>query len=191
MLFRSDTTNSTHSAALPFDVVVGSGQSSSNGNDTIKLDTGSGNLGISATTPTIVYGLNGNDKIDATGMTANVWFVGGPGADTMTGGSGVDTYLYAATSESKPCNGNFDTINNFAPGTDKIDFSGVTPAHLSFQTSLTSQGKVAADSITVISGSNTEVYVNTTTGSEAVGSANMQIHLTGHLTLQDSDFFHS
>ena len=97
----NDTTNSTHSAALPFDVVVGSGQSGSNGNDTIKLDTGSGNLGINATTPTIVYGLNGNDTINAIGMTANVWFVGGPGADKMTGGNGVDTYLYAASGELK------------------------------------------------------------------------------------------
>src|SRR5262249_39569303 len=44
----NDTTNSTHSAALPFDVVVGSGQSSSSGNDTIRLATGSGNLGINA-----------------------------------------------------------------------------------------------------------------------------------------------
>jgi hypothetical protein len=117
------TTNSTHSAALPFDVVVDSGQSGGNGNDTIKLDTGSGNLGISATTPTIVYGLNGNDKIDATGMTANVWFVGGPGADTMTGGTGINSYAYAAQSESG--SSSKDTITNFRHGFDKIDFSAL------------------------------------------------------------------
>ena len=84
----NDTTNSTHTAALPFDVVVGNSS-----NNTINLETGSGNLGISASTPTIVYGLGGNDTINATGMTANIWFVGGAGADTMTGGSGQSTYL--------------------------------------------------------------------------------------------------
>jgi hypothetical protein len=119
----NDTTNSTHSAALPFDVVVGSGQSSSNGNDTIKLDTGSGNLGISATTPTIVYGLNGNDKIDETGMTASVLFVGRPCADTMTGGTGINSYAYAAQSESG--SSSKDTITNFRHGFDKIDFSAL------------------------------------------------------------------
>src|SRR5262249_15620450 len=77
-------------------------------------------------TPTIVYGLNGKDTIDATGMTANVWFVGGPGADTMTGGGGVDTYLYAAASESTPGSGNFDIINGFVHGTDQIDFSALS-----------------------------------------------------------------
>jgi hypothetical protein len=119
----NDTTNSTHSAALPFDVVVGSGRSDSNGNDTIKLDAGSGNLGISATMPTIVYGLNGKDTIDATGMTANVWFVGGPGADTMTGGTGINSYIYAAQSESG--SSSIDTITNFLHGFDKIDFSAL------------------------------------------------------------------
>jgi hypothetical protein len=119
----NDTTNSTHSAALPFDVVVGSGRSDSNGTDTIKLDAGSGNLGISATTPTIVYGLNGKDTIDATGMTANVWFVGGPGADTMIGGTGINSYIYATPSESGPSS--IDIITNFLHGFDKIDFSAL------------------------------------------------------------------
>ena len=89
-----DTTNSTNSGPLPFDVVVGS-----SGNNTINLETGAGNLGIAPTTPTIVYGLGGNDTIVATGMTAPVWFVGGAGSDTMTGGSGVNAYLFAAVSE--------------------------------------------------------------------------------------------
>jgi Bacterial Ig domain len=199
----NDTTNSTHSAALPFDLVVGNGQSSSNGNDTIKLDTGSGNLGISAITPTIVYGLNGGDKIDATGMTASVWFVGGPGADTMTGGSGVDTYLYAATSESKPGSGNFDKISNFQPSGsnhDLIDFGSIVglpnidAAHTSAVQGLIGNGvQVLAGhvawSTTGISGQ-TIVYGNTSTHSENQGSTDMEIHLIGTLTLNSADFHH-
>ena len=92
----NDTTNGTHSSSLPFDIVVDALDS-----NTITLH-GSGSLGIAASTPTIVYGLGGEggDTINATGMTANVWFVGGEGADTMTGGSGVNTYLYADQSDS-------------------------------------------------------------------------------------------
>jgi hypothetical protein len=178
----NDTTNSTHSAALAFDVVVGSGQSGGSGNDVIKLDIGSGNLGISAATPTIIYGLNGKDTIDATGMTANVWFVGGPGADTMTGGSGVDTYLYAAIGESKPGNGNFDTINSFAHGTDKIDCSAISGLNAATVTVLTTTpSSIAGHTIDLVqSGGNTEVYANAGWGTETVpAQANMEIHLVG------------
>jgi hypothetical protein len=192
----NDTTNSTHSAAMPFDVVVGSGQSGGNGNDTIKLDTGSGNLGISATTPTLVYGLNGKDKIDATGMTANVWFLGGPGADTMTGGSGVDAYVYATTGESKPGSGNFDTINNFVPGTDKIDFSavsGLNAANVTVTVLTATPSSIAAHTIDLVqSGGNTEVYANAGAGTETLPAyADIEIHLVGvSLTATDLILHH-
>ena len=78
----NDTTNDTHTSALPFNVVVG------NQYDNTITVTGS--------TPTIVYGLDGNDTINASGMTATTWLVGGAGADTMTGGSGTNTYVFAS-----------------------------------------------------------------------------------------------
>jgi hypothetical protein len=198
----NDTTNSTHSAVLPFDVVVGSGQNSSSGNDTIKLAAGSGNLGIGATTPTIVYGLNGKDTIDATGMTANVWFVGGPGPDTMTGGGGVDTYLYAAAGESKSGTGNFDTINGFVQGTDKIDFralfltanTGVANTNPGSFTSGNTTGlfssQVAGTGIVVQhAGGAEQVYVDVNHDGNFNTGSDMMIHLNGITApLANTDF---
>jgi hypothetical protein len=195
----NDTTNSTHSAALPFDVVVGSGQSSSSGNDTIRLATGSGNLGINATTPTIVYGLNGKDTIDATGMTAKVWFVGGPGADTMTGGGGVDTYLYASAGESRPGAGNFDTINGFVHGTDKIDFLALSLATGVANTNPGSFTSVNTTGLFSSHGTGTGIVVQQVGGAEQVyvdvnhdgnfnTNSDMMIHLNGITNLANTDF---
>jgi hypothetical protein len=165
----NDTTNSTHSTALPLDVVVGSGQSGSNGNDTIKLDSGSGNLGISATTPTIIYGLNGNDRIDATGMTADVWFIGGPGADTMTGGTGINSYIYAAQSESG--SSSMDTITNFRHGFDKIDFSALAPTNTAVANTNTTNGSFASGNTTGLfssQGTGIGIVVQHVSGAEQV-----------------------
>jgi hypothetical protein len=192
-VMANDTTNSTHSAALPFDVVVGSGQNNSSGNDTIKLAAGSGNLGISATTPTIVYGLNGKDTINATGMTAKVWFAGGPGADTMTGGGSVDTYLYASAGESRPGTGNFDTINGFVQGTDKIDFSALSLTLTSTGVANTNPGSFTSGNTTSLfssQGTGTGIVVQHAGGAEQVyvdvnhdgnfnTNSDMMIHLNG------------
>jgi hypothetical protein len=188
----NDTTNSTHSAALPFDVVVGSGQSGSSGNDTIKLETGSGNLGISATTPTIVYGLQGNDSINATGMTSHVWFVGGPGADNMTGGSGANTYLYAAVTESGQGSA-ADTITNFHAATDIIDTTAIATITAVQGALANSSTQVAAHSIGwIVSGGNTDVYANDTATPVAQSAAHMEIVLTGNsLGLISTDFHHA
>ena len=163
----TDTTTGTNTGALPFDVVVGS-----SGNNTINLESGPDNLGISAATPTIVYGLNGNDTINAAGMTAPVWFVGGAGSDTMTGGSGLNTYLFAAVSESGTPNevGNSsasgtDTITNFNAAKDLISFaamSGITAV----QGLISGSSTVNADSIAWIQqGSDVIVYANTDSNS--------------------------
>jgi hypothetical protein len=156
-----DTTTGAQTGALPFDVVVGDSSGT-----TIRLETGTGNLGISSTTPTIVYGLKGDDTIDATGMTASVWMVGGPGADTMTGGSGQNTYLYGAANES-PQGSGADNITNFHT-TDSISFGGLNGI-TTVQGLLTSTSTdLAAHSIAWIqSGGNTLVYANTTSSSHS------------------------
>ena len=156
-----DTTETTNSGPLPFDVVIGSSDYS-----TINLETGLNNLGISAATPTIVYPLNGTDTVNATGMTADVWFVSGVGGDKMTGGSGVNTYLYSSVSDSKTPNegGTPDTITNFNAATDIISFAamaGIT----NIQGLLSSTSTVEANSIAWIQGTGAEaddtiVYAN-------------------------------
>ncbi len=177
-----DTTNSTHSDVLPFDIVVANSSAG-----TTNLETGLGNLGISATTQTIVYGSKGSDNINATGMTANVWFVGGPGSDTMTGGSGHNTYLYDATSDSTTST--HDTITNFDAARDTIDLSAITGA-TTIQGVITGSTSIAANSIAWIeSGGNTIVYVNNTNSAESQSSASMEIVLTGiGLGLTSKDF---
>ena len=162
-----DATLGQDSGLLPFDVVVddlfwGFGDS-----DTIKL-TGANGLGIGAATPTIVYGLSGNDTIDATGMTANVWFVGGSGSDVMAGGSGVNTYVFASVHEFETPNeygffgGPTDTITNFNAAKDLIDLAPMNTV-TTIQGLLThSSTNVNAASVTwVVSGSDVIVYANT------------------------------
>ena len=162
----NDTTNSTHSSTLPFDIVIDALDS-----NTITLH-GLGSLGIAASTPTIVYGLGGEggDTINATGMTANVWFVGGEGAETMTGGSGINTYLYADQSDSPL--GGADEITNFHAGTDVLNFSAISGV-TSIQGLITGNTSIAANSIAwKQAGSETDVFVNPT------GSAHGQTNLS-------------
>jgi hypothetical protein len=180
----NDTSNGTNSGAKPFDVVVGD-----NNGDTINLATGSHNLGISAETPTFVYGRSGADTISASGMTGPVWIAGGAGADTLTGGSGPNTYLYGAAAESTPAM--FDTITNFHVALDRIDLSGIGLKALHFQASQFTGSALSPDTIAwQVSGANTFVYVNTSSAGEPPGHADMEIVLNGKLTLTESNFVH-
>ena len=69
-------------------------------------------------TPSFVYGLAGADTINGAGMTGRLSIVGGAGADKMTGGSGVNVYLYGAASDSTAAAA--DTISNFAVARDPL-----------------------------------------------------------------------
>jgi hypothetical protein len=190
----TDTSNGTSSPASPLDVVVGS-----SGGDTVDLATLVG--AASMATPTFVYGLGGKDVIDGAGMTSTLWIVGGAGADVMTGGSGVNDYLYGATRDSTPAAP--DIITDFHAASDLIDLTGLGTA-LSYAGSLpttttTGQGKHTVTSNQVLpahsigwqaSGGNTFVYVNTSASREAVGSANMKIELQGSIAVSSGNFLH-
>lgn len=180
-----DTTNGLNSGSLPFDVVIGRGA-----RDIINLTRGAHNFGIVPTTPTFIYGLGGNDVIDAGGMAGPIWMAGGRGADRMTGGSGPNTYVYGATVESRPAT--FDVITNFSVARDKIDLTGLGPTVLSFLPArLVGPGPIASHTITwQNSGGNTFIYVNTSSALETIGSANMKIELQGNMTLLAGDFLH-
>ena len=122
-------------------------------------------------------------------MTGKLWFDGGAGADTMTGGSGVNTYLYGATSDSTPTA--MDIITNFNANKDIINLTGIGSEALTFDGSLNGN-KLAADSIGYqISGFNTFVYVNTSGASEALTGTNMKIELNGWVPLGAGNIVHS
>jgi hypothetical protein len=170
----NDTSNGTHTSALPFDVIV-----AGNDSNTITVGTIDGNT----TTPTIVYGSKG-ETLDASTVTANMWFYGQGGKITMTGGTGVNRYLFGATSDSKQQSGNQDTISNFHTATsDVIDvtaISGITSA----QGLISGSTQVAPHSIAWIQGTggqapNTFVYMNNTATAVNQSSAVMEIILSG------------
>ena len=180
-----DATLGQDSGPQPFDVVVDNSFLGFGDSDYMKL-TGSNSLGINAATPTIVYGLSGNDAIDATGMTANVWFVGGSGSDTMTGGNGVNTYVFASVSESETPNEAFfggptDTITNFDTAEDLIDLAPMNTV-TTIQGLLThSSTNVNADSVAwIVSGSEVIVYANTDPSSAHSQDSNSGFEFGNH-----------
>ena len=82
-----------------------------------------------------------------------------------------------------------DQIANFHVGTDVIDLTGLG-------TSLTYAGKISGTSLAAGSvgwtsgGGKTTVYVNTSAASESLSAANMQIGLSGSLSLSASNIVH-
>jgi hypothetical protein len=60
-----------------------------------------------------------------TGGGGNDLIYGGLGGDTLKGNGGADTFVYYDKLESTAGAGNFDIIENFAHGTDKIDLSSI------------------------------------------------------------------
>jgi hypothetical protein len=192
-LSATDQTSGNSSPAIPVDVVVGSG-----GNDTIQLATLVG--AVSTGTPTFVYGLGGADRIDATGMTGKLWLDGGAGADVMTGGSGVNEYMYGAAGDSTAVA--MDIITNFHAGADLIDLTGLGTS-LSYAGLLPAttggHGKGHTGTNLVLpahsvgwqsSGGNTFVYGNTSGSAESVAGADIKIELQGSVSLVSGNFLH-
>lgn len=178
----NDTTAGNASPASAVDVVVGS-----SGADMVSV---AAVVGASATaTPSFIYGLTGNDTLNATGMTGKLWFVGGAGGDTMTGGSGVNDYVYGAVSDSTPLG--LDRITNFHAATDLIDLTGIGGGAITYV------GKLAGFTIAAhsvgwrVADRTTMVLVNTSGVSESVGVTNMKIALLGPQTLTSSNILHA
>lgn len=180
-LSATDLNSGLSSAPAALDVLVGSG-----GADTVSVAAlvGSG----STATPSFIYGLAGADQLNATGMTSKLWIVGGAGADTMTGGSGVNDYLYGASSDSTGAA--TDVITNFHTAADVIDLTGLG-------TALRYGGRIATSSLAAdsvawqVSGGNTFVYVNTGTSAESLSGADMRIQLRGGISLTSGNILHA
>ena len=177
----NDTATMLSSPAVPLNLVVGSA-----GTDTVPLAT---SVGSAATaTPTFVFGLAGNDPINGTGMTGKLWIDGGAGADTMTGGSGPNSFLYGAASDSTASA--MDIIGSFHSATDTINLRGLGGHALSFAGKF-SGTKLAAYSVGYrTSGGNILAYVNTSSSSEALTATNMKIELLGSISLTSGNILH-
>ncbi len=173
----TDVTSGKSSASAQVDLVVGAA-----GNDTLQLSTSLGTF--PASTPTFVYGLGGADQINGAGLTGNLFLRGGAGADVLTGGSGVNDYLYGATSDST--GSAMDIITNFHPAVDLIDLSGLgVPLKYAGQSS---NGHLSAHSVGwQVSGGNTFVYVNTSSSRESLTATDMKIELQGTISLSGSN----
>lgn len=176
----TDTTTGMTGPSGPLDVIIGAA-----GGDSVNVATLTRALGTA--TPTFVYGLAGNDTLNGSGMTGKLFLDGGAGADQMTGGSGINRYLYGATSDSNASA--MDTITNFAAAKDLIDFSGLGVA-LTYAGKLTGT-TLAANSIGwQVSNRTTYIYADTTGVSENLSATNMKIALMGSLSLTSGNFAH-
>jgi Ca2+-binding RTX toxin-like protein len=121
------------------------------------------------------------------GNAGNDILIGNTGAQIMNGGPGSDTFVFKAITDSQPGAGNFDTIQDFTPGVDHLDFttiSGTTNLH-----EMANATDIAANSISWFKdGTQTIVYVNQT---GTAGHVDMEIHLTGsNINLSGSDILH-
>ena len=186
-----DTSNGTSSPAVPVQLVVGSGSPTTG--DAINLSTMSG---MTASSPTFIYGLAGNDTISGAGISGPLFFDGGAGADTMTGGSGVNTYMFAAVSDSTPLS--TDVVTNFHMA-DVLDFRGLGTALVYDGNIPAGHGadkKSAAPTLPAHSigwqqsAGNTYVYVNTSGSSESLTSPNMKVELLGSVSLASGNILH-
>ena len=194
----------TTSGATNDKVYAGAGSdtvSTGNAADIIYGQAGNDSL-IGGNQDDVIYGGSGNDTIDGGNGNDTMWggsgndiitggtngsdlLIGGYGQDTLTGGTANDTFKYLSTVDSLPGTG--DTIMDFTPNSDTIDFSEITGV-TAVQGLVTSGTPILAHSIAwVQNGSETTVYVNST---GTAGAADMEIHLLGvtAASLQNTDF---
>jgi hypothetical protein len=164
----------------------------------ISILTGSGITTITdnSSSDTMNVTVSGSDTVVMSGG-ANFVVNSGDGANTMTGGSGPNTYVYSEVADSIPTAP--DTITNFHPATDKIDFSAISgldsnaqPVTVSFLTSTPMNINAHTIDVVTVSGSTT-IYADATNKSEKItpmGHEDMKIGLTGvNLTSANSSDF--
>ena len=110
--------------------------------------------------------------------------------NTLTGGSGNDTFVFKSVADSLPGAGNFNTITDFTPNSDHLDLTSIAGAS-NVQGAVNAANMVDAHSISWFvdnEQNQTIVYVNMT---DAVNHVDMEIHLTGtNINLSGSDILH-
>ncbi|UPK30674.1 VCBS domain-containing protein [Bradyrhizobium sp. 195] len=165
----SDTVNGTGKA----DVLYGG-----SGNDTIKGNDGDD----------VIYGGSGNDTIN--GNNGGDTITGGFGADQLTGSNGNDRFAYLFVADSNASQ--FDTVTDFASGTDKIDLTALGALGFVILALSSTSTVVPAHTIAWLydsAANETIVYVNATDQTLHVGDSGLlEIHLQGIATIDASDF---
>ena len=108
----------------------------------------------------------------------------------MTGGTGTNTYLYAAAGELHANRLRHHRQLQSDPRQDRPDRHrnnrAIVPDNPSLNHCCCSIGSGWRQS-----GGNTFVYVNTTASSKSLGSANMEIELNHSISLTAANFLHS
>jgi len=165
----NDTINGTGKCDL---IYAGSG------NDTVKGNDGDDKI----------YGGSGSDTINGNNGCDTI--IGGYGADNLRGGNGNDRFVYLSVADSNSAQ--FDTISDFASGSDRIDLTALGAlafADLALTSTSTSVPKHAIVWFYDSTANQTIVYANPTDQILSVGSsALLEIHLQGLATIEPSDF---
>ncbi|MGV3573142.1 MAG: calcium-binding protein, partial [Ramlibacter sp.] len=136
----------------------------------------------------ILDGGDGNDKLS--GGAGADRLVGGAGADQLTGGSSGDVFAFLSAAHSTKAA--FDTILDFARGSDKIDLSKLDgnagksgQQDFSFIGKATAFGADATGQLRFeVSGSSVLLYGST----DADATAEFAVKISGTTTLSASDF---
>jgi len=174
-LTANDTTNATSSPTSALDVVIANGAGA-----TISLATVLGSANIA--NASFIYGLGAGETINAAGTTGTAFVVVGGAGDRITAGSGVMDVIFSSTSQSTAAA--MDVISSFASN-DLLDFSGISTA---LRLAGAVGSSLSANSIGYqLSGGNTFVYVNSSSGTETLASANMKIEILGSHALSSSN----
>ncbi|WP_182869605.1 AIDA repeat-containing protein [Bradyrhizobium diazoefficiens] len=135
----------------------------------------------------VFNGAQGKDIFYANGLGDTIYGAGG--SDALFAGAGKDTFLFKATTDSQLGEGNFDTIFNFQPGQDHIDFSAIAGITRD-ATLVTNPAQVVAHGISYYqTGADTVIIAD---ASKMTNHVDMMITLVGvnSHTLSSSDFFH-
>lgn len=127
-----------------------------------------------------LYGRAGDDTLAGGGYADTL--NGGQGVDQITGGSGADVFDYNSNGASGTGSGNRDIITDFVTGTDQIDLSDFVGT-FTFQGTSAFTGTASEVRYTQ-TGGNTIVEID----SDADGTADLEIELTGTITLVGGDF---
>ena len=142
-----------------------------------------------------IFGLAGDDDLEGgngadtlKGYGGTDYLRGMNGNDKMWGGPGNDFFLFNSAPNAST---NHDTITDFTHGQDKIDFSAL--AGLGAGLASTGTAPLTIDPHTLlayVAAGSTTLYANTTDITEAIATADMEIHLIGVTTLADTDILH-
>ena len=117
----------------------------------------------------VIDGRDGDDSIN-----------GGGGNDTLMGGSGSDTLTGAGDSDTFVISGR-DTITDFTPAEDKIDFGGGSRSVLSLNYKGDDDGNL------VITSGSHQVTLETITGIDILTAANFIFNPDGYVRLTDNN----